>query len=391
MGTQATSLIGQYMPRFSLRQVDRVAVAASPEDTYAAVRAIDLYQLPLVRLLFRLRTLPDRLGARLRGEAPKPDATAFIDDIVRPPSGFFLLGEAAGTEVAVGAVGKFWQPTIEFLSLTPEEFVGFDRPGFGQLAWSIQVAGREPTGAWLTVELRVGATDAVSLARFRRYWHLIGPFSHAIRRGVLRLERQQLGAAGSEEARVLPGDAVLAAPRFQKTHAVTLEAPVRDVWPWLVQMGAGRAGWYSFDWLDNGGVPSADSIVPLLQTLGVGDVLPALPSHPGGFVVFSLDPERSLVLADPSLAPVGPRAGAVPWKTTWAFVLESVGAGATRLTVRVRADYAPGWKMDVLRPVIGLVHEAMERRQLHNLRRRVERTVAGAGRPRTPPPSVSRF
>src|SRR3974390_1207348 len=114
MGTPAPSLLARYMPRFSLRQVDRVAVVASPEDTYAAARGIDLYQLPLVRLLFRLRTLPDRLGARLRGEGSKPDATAYIDDIVRPPSGFFLLGETAGTEVAIGAVGKFWLPTIEF-------------------------------------------------------------------------------------------------------------------------------------------------------------------------------------------------------------------------------------------------------------------------------------
>jgi len=87
----------------------------------------------------------------------------------------------------------------------------------------------------------------------------------------------------------------------------------------------------------------------------------------------SLDAPRSLVLGDPALVPGGLRPkSAPPWKTSWAFVLEPIGGDATRLTVRVRADYAPGLKMAVLRPAIALAHEVMERRQLHNLRLRAE-------------------
>jgi hypothetical protein len=116
--------------------------------------------------------------------------------------------------------------------------------------------------------------------------------------------------------------------------------------------------------------------VPDLQTLSVGDTIPALPKSQNGFAVLRLEPERVLVLGDPSLHPGGARPGGPPWRTTWAFVLEPIGATATRLTVRVRVDYLPGWKMTCVRLVMALAHEVMERRQLYNLRRRAETLVA---------------
>jgi hypothetical protein len=365
------SLIASFMPAFSIRQVDRVAVAASPGHAYAAARTLDMSQVAFVRWLFQLRILPDRIAARFRGRPYLPMRSSGIDDITRPGSGFRLLGEEPWREVVVGAIGKFWQPAIEYASVAPVDFAAFDRPGFGKLAWCIRVDPRESGGSWVGFELRVGATDATSLVRFKRYWWIIGRFSHAIRRRFLGKLVEELGPAVADERRKLEGDDLLMA-RFQRTHGVTIEAPVGKVWPWLVQIGARRAGWYSFDRLDNRGMHSAERIIPGLQKLAVGDIIPAQPKSPDGFAVLRLEPERFLVLGDPGLLPGAARSGGPPWRTTWAFVLEPIGATATRLTVRARAFYAPGLALAAVRVALGLAHEVMERRQLHNLRRRAE-------------------
>ena len=68
-----------------------------------------------------------------------------------------------------------------------------------------------------------------------------------------------------ELRRALPGDALVPDAAAAVMHAATIRAPLECVWPWLVQMGAGRAGWYSYDWVDNGGKPSASEIIPELQ------------------------------------------------------------------------------------------------------------------------------
>jgi hypothetical protein len=373
METSAQLLIAEFMPRYSLRQIDRVPVAAEPALAYAVARRVDMQRIPFVRLLFQLRLVPDRLGAWLRRKPYQATSSAGIEDVTRPGSGFQLLGEDAGREVVVGSIGKFWQPSIDFAHVTPAEFAGFEQPGYGKLAWNIRVDPRIGGGSWVSVELRVGATDPAALARFKRYWALIGRFSHAIRRAALRMLVDELGAAVADAARALPGDELLPRARFAKTHATTIEAPVDRVWPWLVQMGARRAGWYSFDFLDNGRKPSAERIIPELQALAVGDIIPALPNTSEGFAVLAMDAPRSLVLGDPSLLPGGTRpAGAPPQKTTWAFVIEPIGTAATRLTVRARAEYALDPKMAIMAPLLGVAHEVMERRQLYNLRRRAE-------------------
>jgi len=365
------SLINRFMPDYSLRQVDRVPVEVEPDHAYRIVRGIDIQRLAFVRALFRLRTLPDRLQATFRHGSVPPVASSRIEDITRTGSGFVLLGEEPGREVVVGSAGKFWQPTINFASVTAETFSSFSDPGFGKLAWCLRVDPRAGGGSWVGVEVRVAATDAASLARFRRYWWLIGRFSHAIRRGLLHTLVRELGAA-DEEGRPVPGDPILPERRFQKTHAVIIESPPSRVWPWLVQMGCRRAGWYSYDWADNGGIPSAEGIVPELQQLSVGDILPARPEGPGGFAVLQLEESRCLVLGSPSLEDGGDGSGEPRWRTTWAFLLEPIGDEATQLTVRVRADYEPGPKMALMLPAVAMAHELMERRQLHNLRRRAE-------------------
>jgi hypothetical protein len=207
------------------------------------------------------------------------------------------------------------------------------------------------------------------------------------------------GVTAGEAAMVLPGDALVPEPTAVDTRAITIDAPPDRVWPWLVQMGYGRGGWYSYDRLDMRG-RSADRIVPAWQSLAVGDVVPTDPG--GGFVVRSIDPRRSLVLGvdedvlaarrpapaddavEPGLAASGAfleRAVPPAFRATWAFVLEPVEGGRTRLIERFRAWTGPETMQPVLAPILGLGVFVMVRRQLLGIRDRAERRAAAdAGR-----------
>ena len=175
-------------------------------------------------------------------------------------------------------------------------------------------------------------------------------------------------ATRSERSRVLPGDTFISDPIGTLTHAITLHGNPSDIWPWLIQMGAGsRAGWYSYDLLDNGGRGSATRIVPELQRVVVGTLFPALPGVNDGFIVLELSANHSLTIGWPS-------PGGTPI-VTWTFVLEQQRDRETRLIVRVRAsrEYRfhglPWW---VSKPLVRIVHFVMQRRQLLGIARRVE-------------------
>jgi hypothetical protein len=168
---------------------------------------------------------------------------------------------------------------------------------------------------------------------------------------------------------VLPGDDLIPEPIATLTHAITIWRPPHEVWPWLAQMGAGsRAGWYSYDVIDNGRRPSARQIVEGLQHIAVGTLFPAVPGATDGFHVLRVETGRNLVLGwrpAPDTLPI----------MTWAFVLHVTDAGFTRLVVRARG--ARGYPFYGLPPVIGmplirLVHFVMQRKQLLGLASRVE-------------------
>jgi hypothetical protein len=105
------------------------------------------------------------------------------------------------------------------------------------------------------------------------------------------------GATRDDLARVMPGDAVIVGPTHSARHAVTVDGPPEDIWPWLVQMGARRGRLYSYDWLDRlFGIldrPSTTRILPEFQQLAVGDKISLGPGE-----------ELSVVAVDPCRAPV---------------------------------------------------------------------------------------
>jgi hypothetical protein len=132
-------------------------------------------------------------------------------------------------------------------------------------------------------------------------------------------------------------------------------------------MGAGRGGWYSYDRLDNGGQPSVRRIVPEFQQLTPGMIFPAIPGATDGFTLASFHPERFLVLAA--------KASDGSWLVSWAFVLDELPDGTTRLVVRVRGGpgyhfYGVPWS--VARLVVPVVHFVMERKQLLGIAERAE-------------------
>ena len=199
-------------------------------------------------------------------------------------------------------------------------------------------------------------------------------------------------ANASERRRALPVDALVPDPIFTSTHAITVDAPPEQVWPWIAQMGGGRGGWYSWDAIDNDGTPSAHRVVPELQTILPGDVMPAVPGATDAFVVASVNRPRNLILT----APDGHGGHAVAWE----HVLDPLEGGRTRVIARAHAS--SGWleraraaptaghrrtfierAYSVLarlpRPLLigfaGLGHRFMEARHLRGIQRRASRRL----------------
>jgi len=136
------------------------------------------------------------------------------------------------------------------------------------------------------------------------------------------------GSTDEEIARLMPGDEVLERPSFNATRAVTIEATPEEIWPWIAQIGYRRAGFYSYDLLDNDGIPSAERILAEYQTLQVGDLIPL--SKTADVRVTELDPPRLMVLVFEVEG---------TWSdATWVWGLYPKDASHTRLVTRLRAD-----------------------------------------------------
>jgi hypothetical protein len=193
---------------------------------------------------------------------------------------------------------------------------------------------------------------------------------------LIRLGRTY-GSTARERDLVLPGDRIVGRPQVVTDHAVTIDAPPEAVWPWLLQMGWGRGGWYTARWVDrllfpaNG--PSADRIVPELQDLAVGDFIPdGPPETECGMIVEQLEPERVLVLHSTSHLPLSWRDRAeLDW--SWAFVLRPLDDGRrTRFHFRSRWTTAPWWFTLGGRLVVVPADFVMARAMLRGVKQRAE-------------------
>lgn len=181
------------------------------------------------------------------------------------------------------------------------------------------------------------------------------------------------GATPDEVARALPGDDLLPDPDVVSTRAIQIAAPPAAVWPWLVQMGPGRGGAYTYDWIENLfglGMRSADRIHPEWQHLELGDTPSAKPGAepgPNAMRVRVLEPEKALVTASDD------------GRWVWAFVLFSVEAG-TRLVSRnrIRAGSSLGARLALAVMTPG--SWVMERKMLSGIKERAERLAREGSR-----------
>lgn len=207
---------------------------------------------------------------------------------------------------------------------------------------------------------------------------------------LLRPRLMRWGATPEECSQALPGDGLVPGAGGRSTMAVTIDAPPSAIWPWLLQMGSGRGGFYSWDRLDNGGHPSAEQIVPEWQDLEVGGRIWAVPDK-NWFDVVELEPERTMVLRstisledgasyDPDASTPAKHIDGV-----WSFHLRPLGDQRTRLVIRGEGTGRP----KLLNDIVGWLfftnaHWIMQTKQFKELKRRAEQ-----GAPATRPVASS--
>jgi hypothetical protein len=232
---------------------------------------------------------------------------------------------------------------------------------------------------------RASTTHGVACQwRTRRGLAVLGLLA-GVYRGFIWRRFRCWGATEAELRATFPGGDLIPAAKRGGTMAVTIDASPEMVWAWLVQMGCDRAGWYSWDRLDNGGRPSADRVHPEWQRVEIGDRWASSRGGRSWFEVAALDPERFLGLRAPlyldgrAFDPAGPRPRFYS-DSLWGFALTELPGAGTRLLVSGYASSHP-------RALTAIgdflfwepAHWIMQTRQLTNLKRRAERTTTHSG------------
>ena len=396
-----------WLPGSRAGELDAVEVLGSPLAAYRFVRGHDFAESRLVRGLFALRGLTGR-----RGEEGGPRVA--IDAL---PPGFVVLEDVPGVGVTIGAIGRFWRPEVELAATTAEAFAGFAAPGWAKL---VVQARFEATGAGrtrVTVELRVRATDAGAREALRAYLRVIGPFSRMIRHEALEAVAAALGAAtprprstaadvaegfvgalgvlvdlgtpflrgvrarwgvsAEEAAGRFPGDELVPAPRWGWTHGIEIAAPAAAVWPWVAQIGQGRAGFYSYQWLENLAgceIQNADRIHPEWQAVAVGDPFRLHPEGPP-LRVAGVEAGRFFVVQGGRDDAAPPPEGDDPdARVSWLFLVEPIDRLRCRFISRYRVAYREGVTPRLLYGpyLIESIGFVMDRRMLLGVKERAE-------------------
>jgi hypothetical protein len=195
-----------------------------------------------------------------------------------------------------------------------------------------------PVGGILTICAVAGVVIGVYLA-----W--IGPW------------QRRWGASDGEVERGMPGDELLPADAASTTRAISVDAAPEDVFPWLLQIGYGRGGWYSYDWIDNDGRPSVDRIDPALQRLSVGDGIEMLPGF--GPVVREIVAGRHIVSGGET--------------DSWCLQIEPADDGTTRLISRWRQDWPRNLATRLWVAIVDPGAFIMERKMLRTIKALAER------------------
>jgi hypothetical protein len=196
---------------------------------------------------------------------------------------------------------------------------------------------------------------------------------------LVRRRSLRWGATDDELTAALPGDELVLDADLTATRSVTVSTAADRVWPWIAQLGQGRGGFYSYDFLENlvgCDIHSADRIVREWQSIDVGDEVKLAPA--ATLTVAVVEPGRALVLRGGF--PMG--RSTAPYDFTWAFVLQPQPDGATRLVVRERYGYSRPWVALLVEPV-ELISFVMSRRMLRGIKDRAQRAAVATPTLRT--------
>jgi hypothetical protein len=195
-------------------------------------------------------------------------------------------------------------------------------------------------------------------------WFLITP--------VVRPWHMRWNATDAEVRGPMPGDDVVRRAQFNATRAITIDVPPEHVWPWIVQLGYGRAGFYTYDLIDNAGQWSADRILEAYQHPKTGDLMPMYKEVGGlaiAYTVTAFETNEWMIWVH------RPRPEERP-DSTWTWRLDRTDRGGTRLVTRMKQDYR--WATPGLALFNFVLMEmgdfAMERRMLKGIKRRAEST-----------------
>jgi hypothetical protein len=193
-------LSDEFLPVFDVSDSVAVVVHADLATTWKELMEVDLIEVgrqrPMVAALGALRMLPEMIGHLLHGEAPpKPPARLRLRDITELPmgqGGWVLLGERPFQEIALGLVGKFWRPVIEFATVTPQGFAEFSTAGYAKTVYELGVTRIDARRTLLTATMRTATTDDHARRWFWRYWTFgVGSGAHVLVHGLVDLVREK--------------------------------------------------------------------------------------------------------------------------------------------------------------------------------------------------------
>lgn len=194
---------------------------------------------------------------------------------------------------------------------------------------------------------------------------ILGGVASAVFLRAYRPWHSRWGATAEEVTLAMPGDEIIEQPTFNVTRAITIRARPEEVWPWIAQIGFHRAGFYSYDLLDNLGKPSADRIIPELQHIEVGTWIPmsGKVTEETAFRVKAFESNHWMLWEKAA--------------STWVWKLTGIDEEHTRLIIRLKCHYRwtrPTIVTDLLLMEIG--DFPMMRKLMLGMKQRAERAHA---------------
>jgi hypothetical protein len=184
---EADDLLDRFMPVYDVVDRHHVAVAAPVETTLAVARAMNLFDGPVVRAVFKgreliLRSTPTT-GARARGLIAEAQSLGWV-----------VLDEIPGREMVFGAVTRPWEADVTFRPVPAGEYLAFGDPDYVKIVWTIRADSAGPGRSIFRTETRALATDPAARAKFRRYWSCLSP-------GIILIRRAMLGSVRRDAER----------------------------------------------------------------------------------------------------------------------------------------------------------------------------------------------